>query len=53
MADGSVHFINDDIEVGKLGLDSNGKLDPSGMGAWQRLNASADGMILDTSALGD
>jgi len=54
MADGSVHFINDEIEVGTLGLNSTGQLNTSGMGVWQRLNASADGIPFDgNSAFAD
>jgi hypothetical protein len=53
MADGSVHFIGDDIDIGNFVMDGNGKYLPEGMGVWQRLNASGDGLTFDETVLGD
>ena len=53
MADGSVHFISDTIDRGDLAVDADGKINPAGMGTWQRLNAYADSLPLDASVLED
>jgi len=42
MADGSVRFISDSIEIGTLELNN--------FRVWQRLNASADGLAISPEA---
>ncbi len=54
LADGSVRFISDFIQPGNVGYASYlGKvltdIDPENFGVWQRLNVSADSMLLDLS----
>src|SRR6185295_14120628 len=52
MCDGSVRFVSDTVEVGvKSGVyDWAWDNSPSGMGTWERLNASGDGLVLDDTS---
>lgn len=52
-ADGSVHFISDFIERSTVADLRPDRIDvrPEWMGVWQRLNASADSLVLDTSSI--
>ncbi|CAD7694828.1 unnamed protein product [Ostreobium quekettii] len=45
-ADGSVHFISDNVEIRVDGITEN----PPYVSAWDRLNLSADGEVLDSDS---
>ena len=53
MCDGSVQFISNSVEVGDKSIGYyawSTTNDPTGMGTWERLNASGDGLVLDDTS---